>query len=54
MKDTELRRTIELAKNGDRQAFEMLYTENYDRLYYYVLKNVGKREAAEAEKKGSR
>ncbi len=47
MKKNDLVRTVESAKCGDKAAFEMLYNEYYDKLYFFVLKNVGKREAAE-------
>ncbi|MBR1750393.1 MAG: sigma-70 family RNA polymerase sigma factor, partial [Ruminococcus sp.] len=47
MKKNDLVRTVEGAKRGDKAAFEMLYNEYYDKLYFFVLKNVGKREAAE-------
>lgn len=38
---------IKAAKDGDRKAFEQLYSEYRDKLYFFVLKNVGSRESAE-------
>ena len=47
MKTDELIHTVERAKHGNRAAFEKLYSEYYERLYFFVLKNVGKKDAAE-------
>ncbi|MBR1740106.1 MAG: sigma-70 family RNA polymerase sigma factor [Ruminococcus sp.] len=47
MKKNDLAGAVEGAKRGDKAAFERLYNEYYDKLYFFVLKNVGKREAAE-------
>ena len=47
MKSNELTALVESAKRGDRAAFEKLYGEYYDRLYFFVLKNVGRKDAAE-------
>ncbi|MBQ6675471.1 MAG: RNA polymerase sigma factor [Ruminococcus sp.] len=38
---------VKKAQGGDRAAFEQLYGEYRDRLFYFALKNVGSREAAE-------
>lgn len=42
-----LRSTVEAASRGDKSAFEALYNEYHDRLYFFVLKNVGNKENAE-------
>lgn len=47
MNKTEQAAAIRAAKNGDRKAFEQLYSDYRDKLYFFVLKNVGSREAAE-------
>ena len=47
MDKTELTNAAEAARNGDRQAFEILYNEYRDKLYFFVKKNVGSTEAAE-------
>ena len=47
MKKSELANTVIKAQNGEKAAFEKLYTEYYDRLYFFVLKNVGRKDAAE-------
>ena len=47
MKKSELIGLVEQVKNGSRDAFRELYEEYYDRLYFFVLKNVGNKEAAE-------
>ena len=38
---------VKQVQNGDRAAFEKLYEQYRDRLFFFVLKNVGSREAAE-------
>ncbi len=38
---------VKQVQNGDRTAFEKLYEQYRDRLFFFVLKNVGSREAAE-------
>ncbi len=38
---------VKKAQGGDRAAFEQLYGEYRDRLFYFALKNAGSREAAE-------
>ena len=38
---------VKQVQNGDRAAFEKLYEQYRDRLFFFVLKNVGNREAAE-------
>ncbi len=43
----ELRETVTAAASGYRNAFERLYSEYHDRLYFFVLKNVGNKETAE-------
>ena len=47
MKKNELIKLAEQAKNGNKNAFKALYEEYYDRLYFFVLKNVDSKEAAE-------
>ena len=47
MNKSELIDLVEQMKNGSRDAFKELYEEYYDRLYFFVLKNVGNKEAAE-------
>ena len=47
MKKSELIGLVEQMQDGSRDAFEKLYEEYYDRLYFFVLKNVGNKEAAE-------
>ena len=47
MNKSELVRTVQNAQKGDNAAFEALYSEFYDKLYFFVLKNVGRKEAAE-------
>jgi RNA polymerase sigma factor (sigma-70 family) len=47
MERNETIRTVERAKTGDKRAFALLYRENYDKIYRYVLKNVGRPDAAE-------
>ena len=46
MERNETIRTVERAKTGDKRAFALLYRENYDKIYRYVLKNVGRPDAA--------
>lgn len=47
MKKSEVVMLVEQLKDGSREAFEALYEEYYDRLYFFVLKNVDSKEAAE-------
>ncbi|MBQ9542060.1 RNA polymerase sigma factor [Ruminococcus sp.] len=47
MKKNEQMKLIKNAIDGDRKAFEQLYRQYRDKLYFFVLKNVGSREAAE-------
>ena len=47
MKKSEVVKLVEQLKDGSREAFEALYEEYYDRLYFFVLKNVDSKEAAE-------
>lgn len=47
MNREELINAVENAKQGNRQAFEKLYSAYYQKVYCFVLKNVGKKEAAE-------
>lgn len=47
MKKNELIDIVEQAKTGNKNAFKALYEEYYDRLYFFVLKNVDSKEAAE-------
>jgi DNA-binding PadR family transcriptional regulator len=47
MERNETIRMVERAKAGDKSAFEALYSDNYDRIYRYVLKNTGRPDAAE-------
>ncbi|MBQ8967478.1 RNA polymerase sigma factor [Ruminococcus sp.] len=47
MTNSEQTAAVMAAKGGDRQAFEMLYADYRDKLFFFVLKNVGSREAAE-------
>lgn len=47
MDKNELIHTVSLAGRGDKKAFERLYSEYYDKLYFFVLKNVGRKDAAE-------
>ena len=47
MKKNELIDIVEQAKAGNKNAFKALYEEYYDRLYFFVLKNVDSKEAAE-------
>ncbi|ADU21381.1 RNA polymerase sigma factor [Ruminococcus albus] len=47
MKRNELIKIVEQAKNGNKEAFRCLYEEYYDRLYFFILKNVDSKEAAE-------
>lgn len=47
MKKSELIEIVEEVKAGNTEAFEELYDEYYDRLYFFVLKNVNSKEAAE-------
>ena len=47
MRINEQAEAIRAAKGGDRKAFERLYSGYRDKLYFFVLKNVGTKEAAE-------
>lgn len=47
MNKSELIRTVENAQDGSKKAFEALYGEYYDKLYFFVLKNVGRKDVAE-------
>ncbi|MBR1750779.1 MAG: RNA polymerase sigma factor [Ruminococcus sp.] len=47
MKKTEQAAAVMEAKNGDKKAFEQLYSDYRDRLYFFVLKNIGSKEPAE-------
>lgn len=38
---------VKAAQQGDKAAFERLYGEYRDKLYFFVLKNIGSRETAE-------
>lgn len=40
MNKETLSRIVEQAKNGDSSAFEKLYNEYYDKIYFFVLKNI--------------
>lgn len=41
MNKNELRAVVEKAQNGEKTAFEKLYKEFHEKLYFFVLKNVG-------------
>src|SRR5258705_10194608 len=43
----DLRRLVELAQNGDREALEALYLLHFDRIYSYLHLSVGNRHDAE-------
>ena len=47
MNRTEQAEAVTAAQNGDKEAFERLYGEYRDKLYFFVLKNIGSRETAE-------
>ncbi len=47
MNKTELKNVVICAKNGDKKAVERLYTEYRNKLYFFVLKNVGNKDIAE-------
>lgn len=47
MDKTAIAAEVKKAKKGDRAAFEALYEEYRDKLYFFVLKNVKNKEAAE-------
>lgn len=47
MNRTEQAEAVKAAQNGDKEAFERLYGEYRDKLYFFVLKNIGRRETAE-------
>ncbi len=44
---TDLRRLVELAQRGDREALEGLYLLHFDRIYSYLHLSVGNRHDAE-------
>src|SRR3954464_15165081 len=43
----DLRRLVELAQQGDREALEALYLMHFDRIYSYLHMSVGNRHDAE-------
>ena len=43
----DLRRLVEFAQNGDREALEALYLQHFDRIYSYLHMSVGNRHDAE-------
>ena len=43
----DLRRLVEFAQNGDREALEALYLLHFDRIYSYLHMSVGNRHDAE-------
>ena len=45
--DADLRRTVALAQQGDREALEALYLIHFDRIYSYLHMSVGNRHDAE-------
>ena len=45
--NTEHLRTVEAARSGDREAFEALYNQYRDRLFFFAKKYTGSRESAE-------
>ncbi|MBQ7187114.1 MAG: RNA polymerase sigma factor [Ruminococcus sp.] len=45
--DTKLKEAVTAAKNGDRNAFEALYSGYRDKLFFFAVKYTGSREAAE-------
>lgn len=47
MNKNELRAVVEKAQKGEKAAFEELYREFHDKLYFFVLKNVGDKHVAE-------
>ena len=47
MNKEKISEAVERAKNGDKEAFEILYNEFHDKLYFFILKNVKNKEAAE-------
>lgn len=47
MNKNELRAVVEKAQNGEKTAFEKLYKEFHEKLYFFVLKNVGDKHTAE-------
>lgn len=47
MNKTELKNAVINAKNGDKKAVENLYKEYHNKLYFFVLKNVGNKDIAE-------
>jgi RNA polymerase sigma-70 factor, ECF subfamily len=46
-KTDDLRRLVELAQRGDREALEALYLLHFDRIYSYLHMSVGNRHDAE-------
>ena len=47
MNKNELRAVVEKAQNGEKTAFGKLYKEFHEKLYFFVLKNVGDKQTAE-------
>ena len=47
MEKDRLEQIITEAKNGDKSAFAELYSEYHDRLFFFVMKNVGRKDMAE-------
>lgn len=47
MNKMELKNAVINAGNGDKKAVEKLYREYHDKLYFFVLKKVGNKDAAE-------
>ncbi len=47
MNKTELKNAVINAKSGDKKAVERLYKEYRNKLYFFVLKNVGNKDIAE-------
>ena len=45
--NVDLRRLVELAQQGDREALEALYLLHFDRIYSYLHMSVGNRHDAE-------
>ena len=47
MKKAKLAETVKLAQSGDKDAVEALYRQYRDRIWFFVCKNVGSKQAAE-------
>ncbi|MGB2952898.1 MAG: sigma-70 family RNA polymerase sigma factor [Gaiellaceae bacterium] len=45
--ERDLRRVVELAQHGDREAIEALYLIHFDRIYSYLHMSIGNRHDAE-------